>query len=203
MSTLLSPTKGNLINLKRSLSLSKLGFELMDKKRNILIREMMPLVEVAKSIRNKIEKTFQKAYDALAIANITLGVDGFVAESMQIENGVSLKYKNVMGIEIPKINLESTAKEKNYGFFGTNSSLDNAYFNFLKAKEISLILAELENSIFRLANEIKETKIRANALENIVIPKIEQNIKYISDALEEKEREEFSRLKIIKRTKNN
>ena len=181
MSAFLSPTKGNLINLKKSLALSKLGFELMDKKKNILIREMMPLVEVAKSIRNEIEKTFQKAYTALAKANLTLGFNISLTNSMQIENGVDLKYKNVMGIEIPKIDLKSTIKSRNYGLLNTNSNLDCAYFHFLEAKKISLILAELENSIFLLADEIKETKIRANALENIVIPKIEDNIKYIKE----------------------
>ena len=160
MSTFLSPTKGNLINLKKSLALSKLGFELMDKKKNILIREMMPLVEVAKSIRNEIEKTFQKAYKALAKANLTLGFNISLTNSMEIENGVDLKYKNVMGIEIPKIDLNSTVKSKNYGLLNTNSNLDCAYIYFLEAKKISLILAELENSIFLLADEIKETKIK-------------------------------------------
>ena len=176
MSTFLSPTKGNLINLKKSLALSKLGFELMDKKKNILIREMMPLVEVAKSIRNEIEKTFQKAYSALAKANLTLGFNISLTNSVEIENGINLQYKNVMGIEIPKIYLNSTIKYRNYGLLNTNSNLDYAYIYFLEAKKISLILAELENSIFLLADEIKETKIRANALENIVIAKIEENI---------------------------
>ena len=79
---------------------------------------------------------------------------------MQIENGVDLKYKNVMGIEIPKIDLKSTIKSRNYGLLNTNSNLDCAYFHFIEAKKISLILAELENSIFLLADEIKETKIK-------------------------------------------
>ena len=198
MATFLSPTKGNLINLKKNLQLSKLGFELMDKKRNILIREMMPLVEVAKTIRNDVEETFKKAYEALKMANLTLGDCENIAELTTIETGISIEYKSVMGIEIPKVTLNSNVTGREYGILNTNSHLDTAYFWFSKAKEISIILAEIENSIYSLSKEIKETKIRANALENIVIPKVEENIKYISDALEEKEREEFSRLKLIK-----
>lgn len=203
MATFLSPTKGNLINLKKNLQLSKLGFELMDKKRNILIREMMPLVEVAKTIRNDVEETFKKAYESLKMANLTLGDCENIAELTTVETGISIEYKSVMGIEIPKVTLNSNVTGREYGILNTNSHLDTAYFWFLKAKEISIILAEIENSIYSLSKEIKETKIRANALENIVIPKVEENIKYISDALEEKEREEFSRLKIIKNRKTN
>ncbi len=201
MSKFLSPTKGNLINLKRSLKLSKLGFDLMDKKRNILMREMMPLVEVAKSIRNEVENTFEDAYKALEYANISLGSFEDIAENIKIETKVTVKYKSVMGLLIPKVSLDAVPFEKNYSILKTNSKLDLAIIAFLKVKEVVKILAEIENSVYLLAKEIKKTKIRANALENIVIPKIEKNIKYISDALEEKEREEFSRLKIIKRTK--
>ena len=202
MSGFLSPTKGNLINLKRSLKLSKIGYELMDKKRNILIREMMPLIEVAKSIQNKVKTTFNLAYSALEKANTTIGISTEFSETIKIETGVFLEYKNIMGISIPKITLKPSEFKKNYSNLKTNSYLDLAFVAFLKAKEVSVVLAEIENSIYLLANEIKETKTRANALFNIVIPNIEKNIKYISDAIEEKEREEFSRLKIIKKTKN-
>ena len=201
MPTFLAPTKGNLINLKRTLKLSKLGFELMDRKRNILIREMMPLVEVAKTIRKKVEQTFKTAYKKLEKANISLGDLEEFACHINIEQNVEIKYKSVMGLDIPKINLKQSIFKRNYKTFKTNASLDMAVISFLKVKEIVVILAEIENGAYLLAQEIKKTKIRANALENIVIPNIERNIKYITDAIEEKEREEFSRLKIIKKTK--
>ena len=69
-------------------------------------------------------------------------------------------------------------------------------------KHLTAILAEVENSIYRLATAVKKTQSRANALKNIVIPKFQANAKYISDSLEEKEREEFSRMKVIKLHKN-
>lgn len=197
----LSPTKGNLISLKKSLSLAMLGYDLMDRKRNILLREMMPLVEVSKTIRKEIKNTFNKAYEALKTANITLGLCDFVANSIEVETGVFVKYKSIMGLSIPKVTLKTSIKGKDYGVLKTNSKLDIAYMCFNKAKEVVVILAEIENSLYLLAKEIKKTKTRANALKNIVIPKIKENIKYIENALEEKEREEFGRLKTIKNTK--
>ncbi len=174
MSAFLSPTKGNLINAKKSLQLSKLGFDLMDKKRNILIREMMPLVEVAKSIREEVETTFKKAYKALQKAKITGGFFDFITNASEIETGITIEFKTVMGIEIPKVKMDSNIKDKNYLMLNTNSFFDIAYISFLKAKEIRVILAEIENSIYTLAKEIKETKIRANALLNIVIDQVKK-----------------------------
>ena len=85
-----------------------------------------------------------------------------------------------------------------YGVSQTNSQLDKAFIEFDKVKKITVTLAEVENSIYRLSNAINKTQRRANALKNIIIPKNESIVKYISNALEEKEREEFSRLKVIK-----
>lgn len=196
------PTKGNLIHTKKSLSLAKLGFDLMDRKRNILIREMVSLVDRAKSIRGEIETTYAQAYHALQEANITLGVIDNIAGGIEVENGVHVTYRSVMGVEIPKVTLESTQPPKAYGFTDTNSQFDIAYACFEKAKELTVVLAEVENSVCRLANEIKKTQKRANALHNIIIPQFESTIKMITESLEEKEREEFSRLKVIKKQKS-
>ena len=195
------PTKGNLINTKKSLSLAKLGFDLMDRKRNILIREMVSLVDKAKSIRGEIESTYAQAYKALQSANITMGVIDNIANGIDVETGVHITYRSVMGVEIPRVSLQSTLSAKAYGFMDTNSQFDLAYASFEKAKELTVVLAEMENSVCRLANEIKKTQRRANALHNIIIPQFEDTIKMISESLEEKEREEFSRLKVIKKQK--
>ena len=84
----------------------------------------------------------------------------------------------------------------------TNSMLDRAYERFNEVKRLTAELAEVENSVYRLADAIKKTQKRANALKNIMIPRFEETVKFITDALEEKEREEFSRLKVIKSQKN-
>ena len=197
------PTKGNLINVKKSLALSRLGYELMDRKRNILRREMMTLIDTAKSIRGSIESTYSEAYEALQEANITLGIVEKFAKAVPVENGIVISYRSVMGVEIPQITLEKSKLSLSYGFCDTNSHLDRAFICFAKVKELTVILAEVENSIYRLATAIKKTQRRANALKNILIPKFEGIAKYISDSLEEKEREDFSRLKVIKLQKKN
>lgn len=195
------PTKGNLIKVKKSLHQAKLGYDLMDRKRNILVREMVSLIDTAKSIRGKIESTYKEAYLALQSANITLGICDSIAQSVPIEDGIAVSYRSVMGVEIPHVTMAKTPISLRYGFAQTNSQLDYAYLCFNEAKSLTVVLAEVENSIYRLAIGIKKTQKRANALKNIMIPQFEHDAKFISDALEEKEREEFSRQKVIKSNK--
>lgn len=197
-----APTKGNLISTKKSLQLSKVGFELLDRKRNILIREMMMLIDRANEIQGKIDCAFNEAYLALQKANITLGFCDEVSLSMPIDDSIKLDYRSVMGVEIPILTIESIDKnELHYGLSSSNSTLDEAQMKFLYVKKLTVELAEIENSVYRLADSIKKTQKRANALKNIMIPKFENAVKTITDALDEKEREEFSRLKVIKQQK--
>ncbi len=195
-------TKGNLINTKKTLSLAKLGYELLDRKRNILIRELMSLIDSAGRLRGTIEQVYKDAYQALQIANITMGVVTPIAESMPIDKSVEVTYKNVMGVQLPCVSIAEPKAEISYGFMHTNSQLDKAYLAFSRVKEMTATLAQVENSVYRLAIAIKKTQRRANALKNIIIPDSEQTVKYIADSLEEKEREEFSRLKVIKAQKS-
>lgn len=195
------PTKGNLLNIQKSLSLAKLGYELLDKKRNILIRELMTMVDAAKSLRGTIDNTYIKAYSALQMANIARGVIENVANAVPVENTLSVSYRSVMGCELPKISIDEKKPVLNYGLQYTDSNVDMAYISFEYAKYISVTLAEVENSIYRLTNSIRKTQTRANALQNIVIPRYEGIVRFISSSLEEKEREEFSRMKVIKAQK--
>lgn len=195
------PTKGNLLNTQKSLALAKLGYELLDKKRNILIRELMTMVDAAKSLRGTIDNTYIKAYSALQMANIAKGVIENVANAVPVENTLSVTYRSVMGCELPKITIDEKKPVLNYGLQYTDSNVDMAYISFEYAKYISVTLAEVENSIYRLTNSIRKTQTRANALQNIVIPRYESIVRFISSSLEEKEREEFSRMKVIKAQK--
>lgn len=197
------PTKGNLIATKHSLELAATGYELMDRKRNILTREMMGLISKAEEIQSRIDSTFTEAYDALMLANITLGKTIHVAESVPVDDSVELRCRSVMGVEIPTVTADTSSPSLTYGASVTNSALDDALMKFHKVKELTRELAELENTIYRLAFAIKKTQKRANALKNIVIPGYNETISLITEALEEKEREEFARLKVIKAQKNN
>ena len=195
------PTKANLMAMQKSLSLAKLGYELMDRKKNILVREMMQLIDEAREVEQNINEVYKKAYASLRMANITLGLCSNYARCVPLDESVNVDYRSVMGVEIPVITGEKTELENHYGFDSTNSYLDEAYFNFNEAKEMTLRLAQTQSSIFRLADAVKKTQKRANALNNIMIPQFTQQIKYISDALEEKDREDFTRLKVVKRIK--
>ena len=202
MRTPVVPTKGNLIAVKKSLELAKGGFDLLDRKRNILIRELMMLIKHAGSIQDKIDDTYSSAYEALKKANITLGMCSEIAGTVPIDETLKLSYRSVMGVEIPIVSLrEKESSTFPFGLYSSNSMLDEAYRRFIKVKHLTAELSEVENSIYRLADAISKTQKRANALKNIVIPRFERNVKFITDALEEKDREEFSRLKVIKRRK--
>lgn len=201
MAETIFPTKGNLIAVKRSLSLAKLGYDLLDRKRNILIREMMSLIDTASKVQTQINETYARAYKALQKANITLGIINDIAKDVPVETGVNITFRSVMGVEIPIVTLEDNPPKPTYSFVSTNSMLDEAYISFYQVKRLTAVLAEIENSVYRLADSIKKTQRRANALKNIMIPKFEFTVKFITDALEEKDREEFSRMKIINKTK--
>ena len=197
------PTKGNLILAKNSLKLSRQGYELMDKKRNILIREMMELIDQAKDIQTQIDVTFRTAYTALQKANMEIGI-AFVQQiacTVPVENSIRIKTRSVMGTEIPLVEYDKTTNTPTYAYYSTKMSLDEAKAAFEKVKELSIRLSMVENAAIRLAANIKKTQKRANALKNITIPKYEALTKDIQNALEEKEREEFTRLKVIKRMK--
>lgn len=201
MSNQIVPTKGNLLATKKSLELSRTGFELLDRKRNILIREMMTLIDRASEIQKKIDTAYSEAYEALQRANITLGICTELSKTVPVEDGLNVAYRSVMGVEIPMVSFESHDVPIPFGLQSTNSLLDLAYNKFGEVKKMTAELAEIENSVYRLADAVKKTQKRANALKNIMIPRFEATVKLITDALEEKDREEFSRLKVIKRQK--
>ena len=173
----------------------------MDKKRNILIREMMDLIEEAKGIQSQIDQTFRNAYAALQKANMEIGINTVqtISYTVPIEDSIRIKTRSIMGTEIPLVESNPGGNLPTYAFYSTKESLDEAKQAFEKVKELTIKLSMVENSAYRLASNIKKTQKRANALKNITIPHYEQLTKDITNALEEKEREEFTRLKVIKR----
>ena len=190
------PTKGNLILAKNSLALSRQGYELMDKKRNILIREMMELIDQAKDIQAQIDETFRM--------EIGIAFVDQISHTVPVEDSIRIKTRSVMGTEIPLVEYDKKAgNTPTYAYYSTKLSLDEAKAAFERVKELSIQLSMIENAAIRLATNIKKTQKRANALKNITIPRYETLTRDITNALEEKEREEFTRLKVIKRMKQN
>ena len=197
------PTKGNLILAKNSLALANQGYELMDKKRNILIRELMELIDQAKDIQEQIDSTFTHAYKCLQHANIEHGISlvSQLAYTVPIEDSIKIKSRSIMGTEIPLVDYTPDENQPTYSFSTTDEAIDRAREAFRKVKELTIKLSMIENAAYRLATNIKKTQKRANALKNITIPTYTTLVSSISNALEEKEREEFTRLKVIKQRK--
>lgn len=118
------PTKGNLMATKRSRALAQTGYELMDRKRNILVREMMNLMDDASRIQKEIDTVFQDAYAALAQANIRLGICDKIAEAVEIDDTLEMRWRSVMGVELPHIPDRAPAPRPEYGFAFTSSALE-------------------------------------------------------------------------------
>ena len=117
------PTKGNLMASKRSLAQAQLGYELMDRKRNILIREMVALSDKAKEIRGSIDSVFEEAYKSLETANVMLGVVTSLAKQIPVENSVKVTYRSVMGVELPTITIDWLPVPAHSFLFAKSNSL--------------------------------------------------------------------------------
>lgn len=199
------PTKTNLMRIQDSIRLSKQGQELLERKRMILVKEKEKYEEKANNLRMQMQTLFSEAYLLLQDASIDMGMEkiAVLANGIKKENSIDIKYRTIMGVEIPSVIwAEQDENQKlNYGFYETTISLDKAVLKFNEIKEKMLILAELENTVKRLELSIIKVQTRSNALQNIIIPENEKIEKSIQNALEEKEREDFSRLKVVKRRK--
>lgn len=193
----LTPTKANLIKAQSMLEFSKKGYELLDKKRNVLIREMMSMIDEVKKIQDEIDNIFKETYSAIQLAILTMGVGAVeeIAFSIPKDEEFTILSKSVMGVEMPLVKSKDSELQPTYGFYRTNPALDIVVTKMKKVQNLLYRIAEIENSVFRLAIEIKSTSKRANALDKIQIPKYAGMIKNITEVLEEREREDFFRLK--------
>ena len=196
----LTPTKYNLIKHKKTLSLAKLGFDLMDKKRLILLDEEKKIKAKQEEIELECKAHLKNAYSLLLIAYAenTNSLVNELSLGVPLDNKTSLKIKSFMGCDLPVIRHKDRTNIPYYSFSSTTESLDKATKEFEKLKMLLLKKAELEASVTRLNYNIKKVTTRSNALKNITIPKYETIVSHLSNSIEEKEREEFARLKCIK-----
>lgn len=199
----IAPTKSNLLKTKENLKLSKTGYNLIDKKRTVLIKELMQQIETAKQIQEDVKEMFEKAYKILQEANITMGVMQVqdISHSIDKSEHFEISYKSVMGLDVPSVKYEKEKLRPHYSMYMTSPAIDEAIMIFHKIKRLTYRLAETENTVYKLSIEIKKNQKRANALDKIQIPNLKQTVKHISESLEEKEREDFYRLKKIKKRK--
>ena len=204
MATKLAPTRGNLVKLTRSMEMAQSGHDLLDQKRQVLMMELVRFIDSAKTIQEDVEMIFHNAYEALQKANISLGIDTVedISESVPITSDIVVRLHSVMGVEIPDVDPLSDETIPSYSFPGSSGAMDAAYSQFRKVMVLLAQLAEVETSVYRLAVQIRKTHRRVNALEKVVIPSNAAEIRFISDVLEEGDREDFTRMKLAqKKTK--
>lgn len=194
-------TKIELLKYKRSSQVATMVQKILDDKRKVLLKNIEEMITEANKARGGIWEPLQDVYKSVNDAYLSLGtttVDS-VAQSTPPVMEVDTKIRRVVDVSIPALNVtEKDTKSMPYGFADTNSSIDRA------AKQIKVLLpkickaAEYENSIFALAKALEKTQKLLNALENVIIPQYRLRIKFILSTLEEREREEFARLKKVK-----
>jgi V/A-type H+-transporting ATPase subunit D len=198
----IAPTRINLIRTKKTLQQSKSGLELLERKRDVLIRELRHFAYDAKKLRDEVIPALSEAYQWLIESKIIMGsetVDN-VSLAFSIKENFVLDYRSIMGVTVPivKLQIEKDSKPE-YGFANTSVLLDKTFKEFSKIIEEVAQLAELEGAIYKLADDVQKTQKRVNALKYVFIPMYSALVKRIELVLEEKEREEFIRMKTSKK----
>ena len=200
MDTLNIPTKRNLLLARHRLALARKGYDLLDKKRYVLVNELAAVQKQAGQVWDGLYEALHLALAALQVVHAEIG-HGRVLEisrDMPCMAAVKLNFRSIMGVDVPMASIVSTNNNGivvPYALSNTTVSLDEAVLAWEKVREHIVSWAVIENTVLRLKFHISKTQKRANALENITIPKYEARIKYIQERLEERERDELARLK--------
>ena len=206
-----APTKTNLLRLRNDLKFAQQGYELLDQKRNILVIELLALVDQAADFQNRLESMLSKAYKALEETIFDMGklkVE-YLTGAVHIATDITIRSRRIMGVSLPVIETEFQEHAPYYSPLGTSFWVDSSLYFFKETLKLLGKLSELKISVLRLANEVKKTIRKVNALEKIAIPDLKETVYYIQGRLEENERDMFVLMKMVKgnlekkRRKNN
>lgn len=199
----IKPTRMELLKLRKRVVLAERGHKLLKEKRDALISEFLSIAGSVRDIRKDAEEHLSKAYEDLLATQAIMGTGAVKEISWNTDQDIQIEMhsRNIMGVTVPLIEMdkaERTILRRGYGFIDTSSRLDDACSKMEQALSMIVKLAEVEETVRKLAIEVEKTKRRVNALEYIIIPRLQATIKYIRMRLDEIERESFTRLKKIK-----
>jgi V/A-type H+-transporting ATPase subunit D len=195
------PTRSNYLKLQRSLRRAQQGYELLERKRQILALELMSKVEQARAVQKDVEEAMARAHEAFRAAAQASGVERLARESCAVPAAYRLDIgsRSVVGVAVPRVSFERARQALPFGLLGGAEGADETFVRFSEALAHVMRLAEVENAVLRLAREVKRTQRRVNALEKNFIPAYEDTLKYIRDCLDEREREDLVIMKKVKR----
>ncbi len=200
-----NPTRMELNRLKKRLTMAKRGHKLLKDKRDELIRQFVILVRKNKDLREQTEKALSEAFARFLLARAVMPIEFLESALMYPTRRLSLKVtrKNIMSVYAPQFSWEEAAVTEEggifpYGFADTSAELDTSIETLSKVMSRLMELAEIEKATQLLAVEIEKTRRRVNALEYVLIPQMEDTIRYITMKLEENERGALTRLMKIK-----
>ena len=195
-----APTRSNLIRVKKDLQFAREGYEILDRKREVLTTELVRVAHEAEEIQQKVWKTLAAAYSAMEKARLTMGRDHVEWAALAANKTVDLhlKFRGIMGVAIPVIEASGKPQAVPYSLDDTSAALDEASAGFREVLILMPQLAMLVTTVWRLAGELRKTQRRVNALQHIFIPAFEDTAAFIISSLEEREREETFRLKWLK-----
>jgi V/A-type H+-transporting ATPase subunit D len=196
-----SPTRINLIQTKKTLNLAESGRDVLERKRDILLRELRNNIYDAEQTREELLEALSKAYQSLREASMAKGSDTIANATLGSTNKAEylVDYRSIMGVTVPLVAFQGeTGVKPDYGFASTTAELDRAFKKFYNVLRLLAHLAKAEGATFQIANDVRRTQRRVNALNHVLIPRYRNTAKWIELVLEEKEREEFVRTKRIK-----
>jgi V/A-type H+-transporting ATPase subunit D len=189
-----------LLRLKRDLVFAREGHELLEQKRQVLVAQLLALVKDAVAAQARVDQHLSEAYLALQNAIVTNGKTAVmsIARGVQIESDIQIHILRVMGVNIPKVSVNIHEAAPYFSAGNSSFWIDEAISRFMVVLQEMGQFAELRVSLLRLAQEVHKTMRRVNALEKIAIPDFQETIKFITDSLDESERNTFTTLKMIK-----
>lgn len=197
------PTRMELLEIKKRAKLAKKGHHMLKEKRDALVMEFFEVVKKAKGTREKLGQLMEEGYSDIIRAQALIGTSQVKSAALGRPESIAvdISLNNIMGVKVPKIAVEKSETEKIEVTPLTSEFVVSAIEKWEEIVEQIMILAEIEETVRRLAEEIKKTKRRVNALEYILLPQLSATQRYIRMRLEEMERENFFRLKTVKKKK--